>query len=247
MKYFDLGRHTRHVSTRSTEAQRWFDLGLNWSFGFNHEEAVKCFQKALEADPGCVMAHWGVAYALGPFYNLAWRELGGREAAAAIGLAHDHIGRARALAADATGLENRLVEALANIIHASPRCRAGVQLVRSATTTPHPTFSVAARRCAGRARRRPYTAGTPVTNFRQQERPAQMTVEKAFARAAGSEPAGRSDLKALLASFPPKEMTCWPVSAGCGGAATTSGVDTTASCDLRPRPICFAIVERRSE
>jgi hypothetical protein len=50
MKYFDLGRHTRHVSTRSTEAQRWFDLGLNWSFGFNHEEGVKCFQKALEAD-----------------------------------------------------------------------------------------------------------------------------------------------------------------------------------------------------
>ena len=33
----------------------------------------------------------------------------------------------------------------------------------------------------------------------------------------------------------------------CGRAATTSGVDTTASCDLRPRPICFAIVERRSE
>jgi len=114
MKYFDLGRHTRHVSTHSTEAQRWFDLGLNWSFGFNHEEGVKCFQTALEADPGCVMAHWGVAYALGPFYNLAWRELGEREAAAAIGLAHDHIGRARALAADATGLENRLVEALAS-------------------------------------------------------------------------------------------------------------------------------------
>jgi hypothetical protein len=35
------------------------------------------------------MAHWGVAYALGPFYNLAWRELGEREAAAAIGLARD--------------------------------------------------------------------------------------------------------------------------------------------------------------
>jgi hypothetical protein len=32
-----------------------------------------------------------------------------------------------------------------------------------------------------------------------------------------------------------------------GGAATTSGVDTTASCGLRPRPIRFAIVERRSE
>ena len=114
MKHFDLGRHTRHIATRSTEAQRWFDLGLNWSFGFNHEEGVKCFEKALEADPGCVMAHWGVAYALGPFYNLAWRELGEREAAAAIGLAYDHIARARALATHVTGLENRLVEALAS-------------------------------------------------------------------------------------------------------------------------------------
>src|ERR1700740_575984 len=109
MKHFDLGRHTRHIATRSTGAQRWFDLGLNWSFGFNHEEGVKCFEKALEADPGCVMAHWGVAYALGPFYNLAWRELGEREAAAAIGLACDHIARARAPAPPATGLENRLV------------------------------------------------------------------------------------------------------------------------------------------
>src|SRR6202035_3232869 len=51
---------------------------------------------------------------LGPFYNLAWRELGEREAAAAIGLACDHIARARALATHATGLENRLVEALAS-------------------------------------------------------------------------------------------------------------------------------------
>lgn len=114
MKQFDLGRHTRPVSTSSTSAQRWFDLGLNWCFGFNHEEGVKCFQKALEADPGCVMAHWGVAYGLGPFYNLAWRELGEREAAAAIALAHDHIGRARALSARGTGVENRLVEALAS-------------------------------------------------------------------------------------------------------------------------------------
>src|SRR3984893_15811630 len=62
----------------------------------------------------CVMAHWGVAYGLGPFYNLAWRELGEREAAAAIARAYDHIGRARALSAHATALENRLVEALAS-------------------------------------------------------------------------------------------------------------------------------------
>jgi tetratricopeptide (TPR) repeat protein len=113
MTYFDLGRHTRPVSTRSSDAQRWFDLGLNWCFGFNHEEGVKCFDKALAADPDSVMAHWGVAYGLGPFYNLAWREFGEREAATAIASACEHIDRARTLASRGSPLENRLVEALA--------------------------------------------------------------------------------------------------------------------------------------
>src|ERR1700744_5224853 len=110
MTYFDLGRHTRPVSTRSSDAQRWFDLGLNWCFGFNHEEGVKCFDKALAADPDSVMAHWGVAYGLGPFYNLVWREFGEREAATAIASACKHIDRARTLASRGTPLENRLVE-----------------------------------------------------------------------------------------------------------------------------------------
>ena len=78
MDGFDLGAHTRPITTRSPEAQRWFDLGLNWCFAFNQEEGVRCFQRALEADPSCVMAHLGVAYGCGPFYNLAWRELGVR-------------------------------------------------------------------------------------------------------------------------------------------------------------------------
>ena len=112
--YFDLGRHTRRVSTNSAEAQRWFDLGLNWCYGFNHEEGIRCFQAALAADPRCVMAHWGVAYGAGPFYNLAFREYGEQEASSSVALAYDHINRARALSAHATGVENRLVEALAS-------------------------------------------------------------------------------------------------------------------------------------
>lgn len=72
--YYDLGNHTRTVSTSSADAQLWFDRGLVWTYGFNHEEAVRCFEKAIEFDPNCAMAHWGVAYArtelqpsLGPF------------------------------------------------------------------------------------------------------------------------------------------------------------------------------------
>ncbi len=73
--YYDLGTFTRSVTTDSPEAQRWFDRGLNWLYGFNHGEAVSCFHRALEADPECAMAHWGVAIGLGPNYNVPWEKM----------------------------------------------------------------------------------------------------------------------------------------------------------------------------
>jgi hypothetical protein len=66
---FDLGIWSRKISTRSDSAQLWFDRGLNWTYAYNHEEAVACFQSALEEDAECAMAWWGIAYACGPFYN----------------------------------------------------------------------------------------------------------------------------------------------------------------------------------
>ena len=112
MQYFDLGAHTRTISTSSPKTQRWFDLGLNWCFSFNREEGVKCFRKALESDGECVMAHWGIAYGLGPFYNLTWRELGEKEANVSTKLAYESIEKARSLSHWATQLENDLVDAL---------------------------------------------------------------------------------------------------------------------------------------
>lgn len=69
---YDLGQHSLPVTTPSPVAQTWFDRGLNWTYGFNHDEAIACFNRALEADPTCAMAHWGVAYAAGPNYNMPW-------------------------------------------------------------------------------------------------------------------------------------------------------------------------------
>jgi len=69
---YDLGGHIFPVTTNSTEAQKWFDRGLAWAYGYNHEEAVACFEKAIAADPDCAMAHWGVGYAAGPNYNMPW-------------------------------------------------------------------------------------------------------------------------------------------------------------------------------
>src|SRR6202035_6950 len=66
MAYFDLGPYSRQVTTSSPDAQLWFDRGLNWLFGFNHGEAIKCFHEALKHDPECAMAHWGASYASGP-------------------------------------------------------------------------------------------------------------------------------------------------------------------------------------
>jgi tetratricopeptide (TPR) repeat protein len=110
MDRFNLGSHSRAVSTSSPEAQRWFDLGLNWCFGFNKSEGVKCFRKALEFDPECVMAHWGIAYGCGPFYNLTWRDHSEEEANIATATAFEHIRIARTLSHLMTAIENRLVE-----------------------------------------------------------------------------------------------------------------------------------------
>jgi tetratricopeptide (TPR) repeat protein len=113
MDRFNLGLYRRPISTRSAETQRWFDIGLNWCYGFNHEEGTKCFEKALETDPGCAFVHWGIAYAAGPFYNLTWKEHGEAEANSATKRCFEHVQLARANAASASEVERRLIEALA--------------------------------------------------------------------------------------------------------------------------------------
>ncbi|MCA9229458.1 MAG: hypothetical protein KDA57_02305 [Planctomycetales bacterium] len=67
--YYDLGGFHHAASTASDEAQTWFDRGLAMCYGFNHEEAVRCFEKAIAADPAMPMAYWGLAYAWGPNIN----------------------------------------------------------------------------------------------------------------------------------------------------------------------------------
>ena len=98
MNYFDLGPYSRAVTTSSPEAQLWFNRGLNWLFGFNHVEAIKCFQKALAHDAECAMALWGVSYASGPNYNLPWNR-------------YDPNGRQLALAASYDAMQGALAQA----------------------------------------------------------------------------------------------------------------------------------------
>ena len=109
---YDLGTYTCPVSTSSVEAQLWFDRGLIWTYGYNHDEAVACFQKAVEHDPNCAMAHWGVAYAAGPNYNLPWELQDERGRAKALGIAYDAAQKALALLDGCTEVEKALIQAL---------------------------------------------------------------------------------------------------------------------------------------
>src|SRR5215216_831915 len=110
--YFDLGTYTLETSTASTSAQTWFDRGLVWSYAFHHEEAIRCFERAVNDDPGFALAHWGIAYAVGPNYNKQWDAFDPVDLAASLETACDEVAAARACADAAAPVERALVEAL---------------------------------------------------------------------------------------------------------------------------------------
>ncbi|GAB2185171.1 hypothetical protein [Roseibium sp. LAB1] len=111
-EYFDLGCYSRAV-TSVPAAQVWFDRGLVWLFAYNHEEAIVCFEKAVAADPACALAHWGIAYGIGPNYNKAWEIFTPEEKGPALARAHAALATARALK-EAKPVERALIEALAS-------------------------------------------------------------------------------------------------------------------------------------
>ena len=104
-RFEGTGAHARRVTT-SPSAQGFFNQGLNFLFAFNHDEAIRSFEKSAELDPNSAMAFWGVALAHGPHINnpmlpedrarAAWKALV----------------RARELASKAAPVESDLIEAL---------------------------------------------------------------------------------------------------------------------------------------
>ena len=110
----DLGQHHHVISTKSAEAQRFFDQGLTLVFAFNHEEAARAFGRAAELDPQSAMAFWGIALALGPCINLDVdppHEKAAYEAAR----------KAMSLAQHATESERAYIEALATRYSPDPK------------------------------------------------------------------------------------------------------------------------------
>lgn len=80
-----LGDHTWKISTDNAQAQAYFNQGLAFMYGFNHDEAIRSFHEAARLDPKSPMPWWAISLANGPNINyplldekhapLAWEAL----------------------------------------------------------------------------------------------------------------------------------------------------------------------------
>jgi hypothetical protein len=104
--YGGLGDVHHPVTTKSAQAQKYFDEGLAFNYGFNHDEAYQSFAAAAALDPKMAMADWGIALVFGPNYNLPGND-------ERMKIAYGAIQRAQSLEASANPQEKALIEALA--------------------------------------------------------------------------------------------------------------------------------------
>ena len=64
-----LGTFTKPMSSKSKEAQAFFDQGFQMMYAFAKPEAVRSFREAWRRDPDCAICHWGEAWAWGSYLN----------------------------------------------------------------------------------------------------------------------------------------------------------------------------------
>lgn len=60
-----VGTASIKITTKSPDAQKFFDQGLNLMHAFWDMEAYRAFREASRIDPNCAMAWWGIYNALG--------------------------------------------------------------------------------------------------------------------------------------------------------------------------------------
>jgi tetratricopeptide (TPR) repeat protein len=101
------------VKTSSPEAQKLFDHGMALDYGFNHNQAQRCFQRAAQLDPRMAMAYWGIALVLGTNYNMPVDPDHEKEA-------NEAVQKALKLAANGPAKERDYIQALARRYTDSP-------------------------------------------------------------------------------------------------------------------------------
>jgi tetratricopeptide (TPR) repeat protein len=111
--FTDLGSFHRAISTKNKTAQKYFDQGMRFLYGFNHDEAERSFREAARLDPACAICWWGVAIVLGPNINLPIDPERNVKAVEA-------VVKAKSLAVGASPVEQALILALMNRYTADP-------------------------------------------------------------------------------------------------------------------------------
>jgi tetratricopeptide (TPR) repeat protein len=64
-----LGKYSWPITTKSREAQAFFDQGVQLLYSFTPEDAARSFREAQKRDPGCAMCYFAEAWAWGPYLN----------------------------------------------------------------------------------------------------------------------------------------------------------------------------------
>jgi hypothetical protein len=114
--YDGLGKVHFPITTSSPEAQRYFDQGMGFAYGFNHAAAIASFREAQRLDPNCAMCFWGESLAYGPNINAPLTP-------DANSLALKSIAEAQQRTASVTPPERALILALAKRYSADPNAK----------------------------------------------------------------------------------------------------------------------------
>ncbi|HTU46292.1 MAG TPA: tetratricopeptide repeat protein [Bryobacteraceae bacterium] len=95
-----IGHSHLEITTKSPQAQQWFDQGLALLHCFWDYESLRAFAEAARLDPDCAMCHWGLSQAI-DFRGGAPDQ------------AKAELSKAKELSAKASDREQRLIRAFA--------------------------------------------------------------------------------------------------------------------------------------
>lgn len=99
------GHYKWKISNASDSAQFYFNQGISMYYAFHSIEAIASFTKATHIDPGCAMAWYGKALAMGPTINYP---NGYRSETGALEIAN----KSMALSANCSPMEKDLIKAM---------------------------------------------------------------------------------------------------------------------------------------
>ena len=104
--YDGLGKVNFPITTANPQAQRYFNQGMAFAYGFNHAAAIASFKEAQRLDSDCAMCWWGESLAYGPNINAPLTPDANE-------FALKSIAQAQQLSANVTPPERALIMALA--------------------------------------------------------------------------------------------------------------------------------------